>query len=525
MPDFVRSASRANPLPREYLAELREELGPWLTTLGLRPGDVIDELAVVTADFLRNRKLDAGSHTAGHVKRDLLELATLPPDRIVARLMILNEFALGVFFGEMPGASVELSIDGGEKHRRLLPEDGALLAAASKTLTRLGDKCMPATGLVYRRRAETIADRIPSNAPPGELADFVAGLADIILEGSGTPAQKTRRIGLIADRLVKVGSLGNVPVQTALDTYFAELDLPGQAAFIVEIVRPCLEDADAAGGRPNALAQLIFREFLVHVASSERRQTLMLFARAFPGALSNFARVLAEQIDSQYRLQKDARSARRDARRWHKAHAGWRLIDAVLEIVWPDVAKEMGPRQREAVVEIVRGLIVFLDGADLQLRAGGDAAKRSIRTRERLTEEGRERADVANVANFSVNIEHVAVLAALRSAIHKLDTVLGVLDRRALFELEPTSHKDPEARRLLDELRRSIGVIQLWRRELTHKRQFGEYDRASLHEPRATGARIALPRMPQVKAEGLAENEAAIRKIVDAAQALVPKNS
>src|SRR5690606_25645112 len=156
------------------------------------------------------------------------------------------------------------------------------------------------------------------------------------------------------------------------------------------------EDADAAGGRSNALARLIFREFLGHVVSSERRPTMMLFARAFPGALSDFARVLAEQIDSQYRLQEDARSARRDARRWHEAHAGWKLIDAVLEIVWPDVGKEMGPRQRDAVVEIVRGLIVFLDGADLQLRAGGDAAKRSIRTRERLTEEGRERADVAN---------------------------------------------------------------------------------------------------------------------------------
>ncbi|RUM99479.1 hypothetical protein EET67_00790 [Pseudaminobacter arsenicus] len=513
-------AAGSEPLRVDYLPELRDQIAPWLNILELFPGDVVDELAVAMVDFLHDRKLDEQSRTAGSLKRELLELAS--GSRIDGKLTIMDEFVLGVFFGKMPGAGVELSIGGGEQHRRVLPDDDALLGAAFKTLSRLGDDEVASTGLVYRRRAETIADQIPPDASIGELAGFVTGLATIVLEGFGTQARKRRRIGLIAGRLVAVGSLGDTSVSSALDTHFAGLDLHGQASFIEEIARPCFEDAGVAGGLSHALVRLIFVEFLGSLPPSERRPVLRLFARCFPDAFAGFARVLAEQIDCQYRLKNDARSARRDARRWHEAHAGWKLIDGVLEVVWPDAGKEMGPRQRDAVVEIGRAIIAFFNGGDQSGPAGKNAAKRGSRTRSQVTDEGLESVDVANVANISVNGEHVAVLASLRSAIHKLDIVLGILDRRALFELEPNSRTDPEARQELDELRRTIGAVQLWRRELTHKRQRGEYERDALSESRATGARIALPRMPQVKAEGLADNEPAIRKIVAAAQVLIP---
>jgi hypothetical protein len=510
----------AAPVPADYLQELRVEIAPWLSVLGLFSGDVVDELAVAMVDFLHDRKLDAGSHTAGHVKRVLLELAS--GSRMDAKLTVMDEFELGVFFGELPGASVELSIDDGERHRRVLSEDNVLFSTAFKTLTRLGDDGVPSAGLVYRRRAETIADRIPPDASPGELADFIAGLSTIVLEGSETRARKSRRIGLIVDRLVAVGSLGNASVSSALEMHFAGLDLTGQAALAGEIAHLCLDDADAAGGLPHALARFVFDEFLDNVAPSERRSLLRLFARCFPDALAGFAGVLAEQIDCQYRLEDDARSARRDARRWHEAHAGWKLIDGVLEIVWPDPGKGMGPRQRDAVAEIVRSILAFFGDGDPLEPAEARAAKRGSRNRRQMTDIGLESAVVANIANVSVNGEHVAVLAALRSAIHKLDVVLRVLDRRALFELEPNASTDCEVRTELDKLRRTIGALQLWRRELTHKRQRGEYERDALSEPRVIGARIPLPRMPQVKAEGLAGNEAAIRKVVAAAHVLIP---
>lgn len=513
-------AAGSDPLPADYLPELRDQISPWLKILGLFPGDVVDELAIAMVDFLHDRKLDEQSRTAGFLKRDLVELAS--GSGIDGKLTIMDEFVLGVFFGKMPGASVELSIDGDGQHRRVLPDDDALLGAAFRTLSRLGDDGVPSTGLVYRRRVETITDRIPPDASPGDLADFVAGLVTIVLEGSGTQALKRRRIGLIADRLVAIGSLGNVSVSSALDTHFAGLDLPGQAACIGEIALPCLEEAYAKD-LSQALVHRIFEESLDHVSPSERRPVLKLFARCFPDALAGFAGVLAEQIDCHYRLEDDARSARRDARRWHDAHAGWKLIDAVLEIVWPDAGKGMEPRQRDAVVEIVRAIIAFFGGGgDRSGPAGKKAAKRGSRTRRQRTDEGLESVDVANVANVSVNGEHVAVLASLRSAIHKLDTVLHVLDRRALFELEPNFRTDPEARKELGELRGTIGAVQSWRNQLDEKRQRGDYERNAQSEPRAVGPRIVLPRLPQVKAEGLAANEAAIRKIVAAAQVLVP---
>ncbi|MGE0768542.1 MAG: hypothetical protein AB7L90_18985 [Hyphomicrobiaceae bacterium] len=507
------TAGDSASLPDDYLQELRDEIAPWLRVLGLFPGDVVDELAAAMVDFLHYRKLDAGSHTAGTVKRVLLELAS--GSRVDAKLKIMDEFVLDAFFGEIPGAGIELSIDGGQ-NRRLLSEGEAHLAAAFKTLTRLGDDDTPSTGVVYRRRAETIADLIPSVVSPNDLAGFVAGLATIVLNGDGTPARKARRMGLVAANLVAVGSLRNTSVSSALGSHFAGLDLPGQAAFIGEIAPPCLEDADAQG-LSHALVHLTFAEFLDHIAPSERRAVLKLFARFFPDALTGFAKVLAERVELQYRLENDARSARRDSRRWHEAHAGWKLIDAVLEIVWPDPGKQMGPRQRDAVVGIVRAVIAFFDGGDQP-----KAVVRGSRKRRQTTDEGVEDADVANVANVSVNGEHVTVLAALRSAIHKLDTVLHVFDRRALFELEPSAKTDPDARQELEELRRTINALQLWRRELVERRRQGDYERMKLSEPRATGARITLPRMPQVKAEGLAEDGTAIWKIVAAAQVLVP---
>lgn len=509
------NAAGSDLLPRNYLPEFRKRIERQLKILGLSTHDVVDELAIAGLNFLRNREIDQQSRTAGHLKRELVELAS--GSRMDGKLRIMHEFGLGAFFGEMPGAAVELSIDGGDRHRCLLPDSNALLAGAFKTLSRLGDDGEPSTGLVYRRRADTIADQIPPEASIEELSEFLAGLATIIREGADFPARKGRRIGLIADRLVAVGSVGSATLCTALDVHLGSLDLDGRTTFVTEIARLCLEEAAAAGGLAHGLAQLIFEEFLDRITSGERRPTLMLFARCFPDALADFARVLAEQYDRQYRLQNDARAARRDARRWHEAHAGWKLIDDVLEVVWPSSGQELNPRQREAVFDIVREIIAFV--------GQGQPGRAQPVQRKRQVDGVLEIDDVANVANVSVNREHVAVLASLRSAIHKLDTVLCVLDRRALFELEPNFRVDPDARRELEGLRRTIGALQLWRGELVHKWQRGEYERATSDEPRAIGARIALPRMPQVKAETLAEDEVAIQKIATAAQVLIPRIS
>lgn len=507
-------AAGSDPLPRDYLPEFRERIERRLRILGLSTDDVVEDLAIAGLDFRYNRKLDQQSRTAGHLKRELLELASRRGSGIAAKLSILDEFELGAFFGEAPGASVELSIDGGGWHRRLLPDDDALHAAAFRTLSRLGDDGVPSTGLVYRRRTETIADRIPKKASTEELSEFVVGLATIIRESNDFAGCQGRRIGLIADHLVGVGSLGSTTLRSELGTTFGGLDLDGRAAFVAEIARHCLEEAAAAGDLAHGLTQLILEEFLGRITSGERRPTLMLFARCFPDALAEFTQVLAERYDSQYRLEDAARAARRDARRWHEAHAGWKLIDDVLQAVWPDAGKKLNPRQRDAVFAIVEEITKFF---------GGDQADRPQPALRRRQVDGVWESDnVANVANVSVNREHVAVLASLRSAIHKLDTVLHVLNRRALLELEPNSRTDPEARRKLDELRGTIGAAEFWRNQLDEKRHRGDYERNALSEPRATGARIALPRMPQVKAEGLAENEVAIQKIAAAAQMLIP---
>lgn len=510
-------ASGSDPLPQEYLPEFRGRIERELKILGLSTTAVTEDLTIAGLNFRQNRKLDQRSLTAGYLKRELLELASRRGSAIPGKLSILGELELGTFFGETPGAAVELSVDGGDRHRRLLPDDGAILGAAFKTLSRLGDDGVPSTGLVYRRRIDTIADHIPLDASVEELSEFLAGLATIIRDSADFPARKGCRIGLIANRLVAVGSMGSATLCTALDAHFGSLDLDGRTAFVTEIARPCLEEAAGAGGVARGFAQVIFEEFLGRITSGERRATLMLFACCFPDAFANFSRILADRVDCQYRLQNATRAARRDARRWHEAHAGWKLIDDVLEAVWPDAGKSLAPRQRDAVFAIAEAINEFFGGSQ------PDHPKPT--QRRRLVDGTWESDDVANVANVSVNREHVTLLASLRSSIHKLDTVLRVLDRRALFELEPNSHKDPDARKELEELRHAIATLQVWRGELVEKRRQGDYEHMQLAEPRATGARIALPRIPQVKTGALAEDEVAIQKVVTAAQVLIPRIS
>lgn len=74
----------------------------------------------------------------------------------------------------MPGASIELSIDN-ETHLRLLPDDEDLVSASIKTLVRHGDNGVAPTGLVYRRRTNGIAGRIPQDASMEDLARLLTG--------------------------------------------------------------------------------------------------------------------------------------------------------------------------------------------------------------------------------------------------------------------------------------------------------------------------------------------------------------
>jgi hypothetical protein len=495
-----------------------ERIAPELKKLDVAR-DSIDlvkaELFMAAISFVDNRRRDEEARTVGSLEREFADLAALPTSRLGQRLTILSDFELAAFFGAMPGAAVELSIDGGGDHRRLLPETGDLATAAFKTLTRLGDDGVRASGLVYRRRTETIADRIPADAPVDKLARFIAGLVDIVVAGGDGDDRKQRRIRSIMNMLLTIGSLGSATVHKAITERFSFIpDLHGKAALVEEIAPLCLEDAKTAGIPAHALATAVFHGFLKHSPASERRAVLTLFARVFPEAFARFASFLAARFEIQYRLQDAARGARRDAGRWNGAHAGWKLIDEVLETVWPDAGKKLNFRQRDAVFAIVEAIMEFVDGGR---RDQTKAAKR-----RRLVDGVLETDNVANVANVSVNREHITMLAALRSAIHKLDVVLGVLNRGALFELEPISCTNPDARTEPEELRRTIAALQLWRRKLDEKRDLGQYERATSAEPNATGTRIALPRMPQVKAEGLAEDEVAIGKIVAAARTLMP---
>jgi hypothetical protein len=494
-----------------------ERIAPELKKLDVAR-DSIDlvkaELFMAAISFVDNRRRDEEARTVGSLEREFADLAALPASRLGQRLTILGNFELAVFFGVMPGAAVELSIDGGD-HRRLLPETGNLATAAFKTLTRLGDDGVRASGLVYRRRAETIADRIPADAPVDKLSRFIAGLVDIVVAGGDGDDRKQRRIRSIMNMLLTIGSLGSATVHTAITERFSSIsDLHGKVTLVAEIAPLCLEEAKTAGIPAHALATAVFHGFLEYSPALERRGILTLFARVFPEAFARFASFLAARFEIQYRLQDAARAARRDAGRWNGAHAGWNLIEEVLEAVWPDAGKKLNFRQRDAVFAIVEAIIGFVDGGR---RDQTRAAKRT-----RLVDGVVETDNVANVANVSVNREHVAVMASLRSGIHKLDVVLGVLNRGALFELESVSRMNPDAGTRPEELPRTIAALQLWRRKLDEKRDLGQYERATSDEPNATGARIALPRMPQVKAEGLAEDDVAIGKIVAAARTLMP---
>lgn len=524
----------ADLIPGNSWDEFCEDIEPHLKVLDVLPGNVKAELFAATGTFLDNRSLDEKACTVGHLRQELLDLASLSAPRLELRLAALTGFELAAFFSEMPGAAIKLSIksgDGrnGKRHARLLPEKRSLFGAAFKTLTRLGDNDAAPTGLVYRRHADTIADHVLASASIEDLSRLVAGLAGLIVEGAEPDERKERRIGWIANRLLLAGSLGSGAIYSALVIRFREFVLAEKAAFVAEIALPCLEDAEVAGGAASALAKLILEEFLKYAPASERRSILILLARTSPDAFAEFAQLLADRLKAQYRLEAKPQdgeenakwSGRLDARRWYEAHAGWKLIDDVLDVIWPTERYEPDRKQRVAITAIVQHIIVFADEGfagktKTPGKAGGGDGRRLIRA-------AGDNEQAVTTANRTANSEHVKKLIALRSGIQKLDIVLGILDRRALFELEPKSRSCPQAAQELGELWPTIDALQLWRCQLEDKREFGDYERVNFSEPRATGARIQIPRMPQVKSRTLAGDEAAIAKIITAAQPLLAR--
>lgn len=526
MQNVTSCAADAESFPKGNLDTFREAIEHHLSILGLSTDNVIADLFVATQNFRRNRELDERSSTAGHLKRRLLDLAALSGHRVERHLAALEDFERAPFFGLMPGSAVELSIDGSADNARLLPNDGSLLGSAFKTLTRLGDNELAPTGLVYRRRTYGIADQLPFDASVNDLSSFLTGLARIVAESATSAEQRDRRIRSIAERLLVAGSLGCAIIYSALSDRFSGGAIDEQIVLLEEITPLCLQEVQSPGGEARTLGTLIFHEFVEQAPASDQKQILILFAKSFPNALLEFARVLAEQIDTQYRVAASPRSSRRDARRWHEAHAGWKLIDEVLDAVWPSSRREPRKDERNAIFDIVQQIMAFADeGVPRRPHRGGEkepVRERKNPGRKRLIGEVRERDGVPNAGNFMVNQDHVETLIGLRAGIGKLDVVLGMLDRKALFELEPKSRTEPAAARELDDLRRSIAALQLWRRELAHKRERGEYERVKLTEPRAVGTRVTLPRMPQVKGETLAQNDAAVQKIIAAAQVLRP---
>lgn len=507
---------------KEENASFRENIEPHLSFLHISTDRVIADLVLATRNFIRNRELDERSETAGHLKRDLLDLADRTGSGLERWLTERKDFQLALFFGAMPGASIELSIDG-EDHVRLLSDDDRLVAASVKSLTRVGDDGMASTGLVHRRRVAGLGEQIPHDAPIDEMARLLSGLARIAPESGAMRHRHDHLFAMIAGPLLVAGSLGSAAIFRALLEQLSEAAAGERIAVLEEIIPLCLRDIeDVSASGAHALACQIVQAIADQAAATERRQMLLLFARIFPEALAGFARVLAWRIDPHYRLEQSPRSGRRDARRWHEAHAGWKLIDEVLDAVSTTKRNGPGSQERKAITSIVWEIIAFANG----IRPPAEPPARRRTGSVRGDKGGRIRAvgddeRVPNVGNHMVNEDHVKQLIRLRNAIGNIDVVLGILDRKALFDLEPRSFADPDARCELADLRQSIAALQLWRRELEHVRERGEYERVQLTEPRATGARVAVPRMPQVKAEALAiGDEAAIAKIIAAAQVL-----
>lgn len=507
---------------KEENASFRENIEPHLSFLHISTDRVIADLVLATRNFIRNRELDERFETAGHLKRDLLDLAERTGSGLERWLTERRDFQLALFFGAMPGASIELSIDG-EDHVRLLSDDGRLVAASVKSLTRVGDDGMASTGLVHRRRVAGLGEQIPLDAPIEEMARLLSGLTRIAPDSGAIRHRPDHLFTMIAGPLLVAGSLGSAAIFRALLEQLSEAAADERIAVLEEITPLCLRDIeDVSAGGARALACQIVQAIADQAAATERRQMLLLFARVFPEALAGFARVLAGRIDPHYRLEQSPRSGRRDARRWHEAHAGWKLIDEVLDAVSTTKRNGPGSQERKAITSIVWEIIAFANG----IRPPAEPPARRRAGSVRGDKGGRIRAvgdddRVPNVGNHMVNEDHVKQLIGLRNAISKIDVVLGILDRKALFDLEPRSFADPDVRCELADLRQSIAALQLWRRELEQVRERGEYERVQLTEPRATGARVAVPRMPQVKAEALATgDEAAIAKIVAAAQVL-----
>lgn len=516
-----RSASDIAWPSKDEITSFRENIEHHLSVAGISTDRITVDLVLAARNFIRNRELDDGSETAGHLKRDLLDLAGRTGPKLERWLSERKDFQLALFFGAMPGASIELSIDG-KNHVRLLPDDASLVAASVKTLTRVGDDGVAPTGFVRRRRVAGLGERIPHDTPIDEMARFLSGLARIAPASGAMSHRHNHLFAMIAGPLLVAGSLGSETIFRALLEQLSGAAFDERIAVLEEIAPLCLRDIeDVSAGGAHALARYILQEIADQATATERRQALLLFARIFPEALADFARVLAGRIDQHYRLEQSPRLGRLDARRWHEAHAGWKLIDEVLDAISETNGKEPGQRERKAVTSIVWEIIAFAN----EIRPPEEPPRRGtgpVREdkRGRISAAGDDHT-VPNVGNHMVNEDHVKQLIGLRNAIGKIDVVLGILDRKALFDLEPRSVADADARREVGDLRQNIDALQVWRRALEQVREQGDYERGRPTEPRATGARVAVPRMPQVKAEALAAgDETAIAKIVAAAQVL-----
>lgn len=321
--------------PAKDIEDWNSELERNLAILDVRARDAICDLELAVWNFLRNRSLAERSKRAGHLKNELADLAKLSGNAVALRFGRLDSFELDPFFGIMPGASIELSIDN-KAHLRLLPDDDALLAASVKTQVRHGDNGIAPTGLLYLRRSTGIAGRILKNASMDELARFLMGLAGIGAEPDIPMHRREQLLLLVGRHLLVAGSLGSSMLFRALDDELATATFDEKLALLDDIVLLCLQDVEDMTGSAHALASVIFAKVADWALPAERKRILLLYSQLFSREFADFASVLSKRVDTQYRLEESVRSGRRDARRWHEAHAGWLLIDEVLRPKrWP----------------------------------------------------------------------------------------------------------------------------------------------------------------------------------------------
>lgn len=246
MSDFARP-------PADEIAVWREHLQRPLSALGLSTDQVIADLKFATRNFLRNRAWDEQSRTAGYLKRELADLGALSGEALPRRLAALGNLELAPFFGAMPGASIELSIDN-KAHLRLLPDDKDLVSASIKTLVRHGDHGIAPTGLVYRRRSNGVAGRIPQDASMEDLAHFLTGLVGIGALPVIPIQRRDHLLAMVAGHLLRAGSFGSATLFRPIADRLSSATFDEQMVLLDEIALLCLQDFQDMTGLAQALA-------------------------------------------------------------------------------------------------------------------------------------------------------------------------------------------------------------------------------------------------------------------------------